>query len=308
MRYAVETHGLTKRYKTALAVDNIDLAVPAGCCCGFLGKNGAGKTTTIKMLVGLKQPTSGKISLMGQEQIFGVQTQLPFGYLPDVPNFYGYMNGAEFLDLCGKLCGIPTNERKARTQDLLKQVGLDRTRTRISGYSRGMKQRLGIAQAMINNPPIIFMDEPVSALDPIGRRDVVEIIQSLKGTTVIFSTHILADVENLCDYVLIIDNGKILAADYMANLKEHHSKNTAKILFYQPQDAKAFSTHAAESGLFTAEAQPNPMELLLHSKAENMQELSRAVTTILQANSIPIESFGAHTPHLEDVFHETISK
>ncbi|MCL2405068.1 MAG: ABC transporter ATP-binding protein [Defluviitaleaceae bacterium] len=305
--YAVETQGLTKRYKTALAVDNIDLAVPAGCCCGFLGKNGAGKTTTIKMLVGLKRPTAGTISIMGQQQKFGVQNQLPFGYLPDVPNFYGYMNGTEFLDLSARLCGIPTAQRKDRVRYLLKQVGLDRTRTRISGYSRGMKQRLGIAQAMINNPPVIFMDEPVSALDPIGRRDVVEIIQSLKGTTVVFSTHILADVENLCDYVLIIDNGKILAADYMANLKERHSKNTAKIRFYQPQDAKTF-TDCANTELFTVEQQPNPMELILHSQAANMQELSHAVTAILQSHNLPMENFGAHTPHLEDIFYETIGK
>jgi len=308
MTYAVETQGLTKRYKTALAVDNIDLAVPAGCCCGFLGKNGAGKTTTIKMLVGLKRPTAGKISIMGQEQTFGVQTTLPFGYLPDVPNFYSYMNGEEFLDLCAKLCGIPTPKRKERVRSLLRQVGLDKTRTRISGYSRGMRQRLGIAQAMINNPPVIFMDEPVSALDPIGRRDVVEIIQSLKDTTVIFSTHILADVENLCDYVLIIEKGKILAADYMVNLKERHSKNTAKICFYQPEDAKAFIAHSAETGLFIAEEQSNPMELLLHSKADNMQELSRAVTAILQSHNLPMENFGAHTPHLEDIFYETIGK
>jgi len=308
MTYAVETRGLTKRYKTALAVDNIDLAIPMGCCCGFLGKNGAGKTTTIKMLVGLKRPTSGKISIMGQEQSFGVQTQLPFGYLPDVPNFYSYMNGAEFLDLCAKLCGIPAHERKDRVRDLLKRVGLDKTRTKISGYSRGMKQRLGIAQAMINNPPVIFMDEPVSALDPIGRRDVVDIIESLKDTTVVFSTHILADVENLCDYVLIIDNGKILAADYMTNLKERHSKNTAKIRFFRPEDTKTFKTHAAETGLFTAEEQPNPMELLLHSKAHNMQELSRGVTAMLQTNNLPMENFGAHTPHLEDIFYETIGK
>ena len=307
MTYAVETQGLSKRYKTALAVDNINLAVPAGCRCGFLGKNGAGKTTTIKMLVGLKRPTSGKISIMGREQSFGVKTQIPFGYLPDVPNFYEYMNGSEFLELCGKLSGIPAAPRKAKTCELLHLVGLDKTRTRIGGYSRGMKQRLGIAQAMINSPPVIFMDEPVSALDPIGRRDVVEIIQSLRDTTVIFSTHILADVENLCDYVLIIDNGKILAADYMASLKERHSKNTAKLRFYRPQDAMTFRAHAPE-GILTAEPQHDPMELLLHSKTGNMQELSHAVMATLQSHGLPMENFGAHTPHLEDIFYEVIGK
>ena len=308
MTYAVETRDLTKQYKTTLAVDKIDLAIPEGCCCGFLGKNGAGKTTTLKMLVGLKRPTGGNISIMGQAQTFGAKTQIPFGYLPDVPSFYGYMTGAEFLDLCGKLCNIPAATRRARVQELLKQVGLDKTRTRISGYSRGMKQRLGIAQAMIDSPPVIFMDEPVSALDPIGRRDVVEIIQSLKDTTVIFSTHILADVENLCDYVLIIEKGKILAQDYMANLKERHAKGTAKIRFYQPQDAKAFHASAAKSEHFTADGQPNPMELLLHTKSGNMQALSLAVASVLQSQGLAMEHFGAHTPHLEDIFYEVISK
>ena len=307
MTYAVEAQGLTKQYKTALAVDNIDIAVPAGCCCGFLGKNGAGKTTTLKMLVGLKRPTAGKISIMGQQQTFGVQTKVEFGYLPDVPNFYGYMTGAEFLDLSARLCNIPSGERKTRVRDLLRKVGLDKTRTRIAGYSRGMKQRLGIAQAMINNPPVIFMDEPVSALDPIGRRDVVEIIQSMSDTTVIFSTHILADVENLCDFILIIEKGKILAQDYLVNLKANHAEGAAKIRFVQPQDAKRFLAHAAEAGHFSAEEQANPTELLLHTKTD-MQELSRAVTAMLHTDGLAIEHFGAHIPHLEDIFYEVIGK
>ena len=183
-------------------------------------------------------------------------------------------------------------------------MGLDKTRTKISGYSRGMKQRLGIAQAMINNPPVIFMDEPVSALDPIGRRDVVEIIQSMKDTTVIFSTHILADVENLCDYILIIEKGKILAQDYLVNLKARYSDNTAKIRFYEPKDVTAFLTYFPDK--FTAEEQPNPLELLLRSRSGNMQKMSHAVTDTLKAHGLAMEYFGAHTPHLEDIFYEVI--
>jgi len=329
MKLAVETRGLTKRYKTALAVDSIDIAVPEGVVCGFLGKNGAGKTTTLKMLVGLKQPTAGSISIMGQEQAFGRQLSIPFGYLPDVPNFYGYMTGSEFLDLSGKLCNMPTATRKARVKELLKQVGLDKTRTRINGYSRGMRQRLGIAQAMINNPPVIFMDEPVSALDPIGRRDIVEIIQSLANTTVIFSTHILADVENLCDYVLIIEKGKIMAQDYMSNLKALYATGTAKIRFYTPEDTAAFlkqcpvihtnkASDTVQDALaspainsatgFTAQAQQDPYELQLHSQSGDMRHLSHSVTEILNASGIAMEYFGVHTPHLEDIFYDAISK
>jgi len=307
MTYAVETQNLTKQYKTALAVDSIDLAIPAGCCCGFLGKNGAGKTTTIKMLVGLKKPTNGKITIMGMKQTFGSQISIPFGYLPDVPSFYSYMTGGEFLDLSGKLCGIPKPERDKRVKELLKQVGLDKTRARISGYSRGMKQRLGIAQAMINNPSVIFMDEPVSALDPIGRRDVVEIIRSLKDTTVIFSTHILSDVEDLCDFVLIIEKGKIMAQDYMSNLKEHHATGAAVIRFYQPNDATTFRNLALTNG-YNPENRPNPSELLLHAKNNNMNELSKTITSMLHTNNLAMEYFGAHTPHLEDIFYEAINK
>ncbi|MCL2216571.1 MAG: ABC transporter ATP-binding protein [Defluviitaleaceae bacterium] len=308
MTYAVVTQGLTKRYKNTLAVDNVNLSVPEGCCCGFLGKNGAGKTTTIKMLVGLNKPTSGQISIMGEKQIYGRQNTQPFGYLPDVPNFYGYMTGAEFLDLCGKLCEIPKAEREARIKSLLQQVGLEKTRTRIAGYSRGMKQRLGIAQAMINNPPVIFMDEPISALDPIGRRDVAEIIRSLKGTTVILSTHILTDVEFICDYVLIIEKGKILAQDYLSNLKQKYASDTAKVRFLQESDAAAFSQKALTAG-FSVE-QINPMELLLRTGenmgAEDTLDVSRAAAGLVHSHGLAFESLGNHTPTLEDIFYETI--
>ena len=308
MKYAVETKGLTKQYKTTLAVDSIDLAVPQGSCCGFLGKNGAGKTTTLNMIVGLKQPTSGSVKIMGQEQVFGSRAKTTFGYLPDVPNFYGYMTGGEFLDLCGKLCGIPTTKRKARIKELLEKVGLDGVRTKINGYSKGMKQRLGIAQSMINSPPVIFMDEPVSALDPIGRRDVVEIIKSMSDTTVVFSTHILADVENLCDFIIIIEKGKILAQDYLANLRKQHSTGKAKIRFYNPKDVDTFYNNVEKIEDFTAEKAVNPLELLLHIPSGNLQDLSHATTNLLQRGNLAMEHFAAHTPHLEDIFYETINK
>jgi len=306
MDYAVRTYGLTKQYKTTLAVDNIDFAVPKGSCCGFLGKNGAGKTTALNMIVGLKRPTSGRITIMGEEQTFGTPITTPFGYLPDVPNFYGYMTGGEFLDLCGKLCNIPASKRKARVKELLSKVGLDNTATKISGYSRGMKQRLGIAQAMINEPAVIFMDEPVSALDPIGRRDVVEIIKSLGDTTVIFSTHILADVESVCDYIIIIEKGKILAQDYLKNLREKHSTGKAKIRLYKTEDVDLFESHAKEHGRYTLERQANPLELLMHIESGDLKELSHGVMESLQHNDLAMEYFAAHTPRLEDIFYETI--
>jgi len=305
MSSAVQTHGLTKKYKTATAVNNIDIQVPQGCCCGFLGKNGAGKTTTIKMLVGLIRPTAGKIQLMGQEQQFGQQCAAMFGYLPDVPNYYSYMTGEEFLTLCASICKIPEGEASQRIKSLLNLVGLNKTRTKISGYSRGMKQRLGIAQAMINNPKVIFMDEPMSALDPMGRKDVAEIISSLKGTTVIFSTHILADVENVCDYILIIEKGKIVAQDTMENLRRRHSENTTKLRFYGEDAAKLFYDKASSTGI-SAERQ-GAIEILLHAQNGQQEALSRSATEILHSNGLAIESFNAHSPSLEDIFYKEIA-
>ena len=308
MSYAVQTSGLTKQYKTTLAVNNININVPSGCCCGFLGKNGAGKTTTIKMLVGLIRPTSGSIQLMGQTQQFGgsLQNSAIFGYLPDVPNYYGYMKAEEFLMLCAQICKIPSGEAKQRIKELLQLVGL-KTRTTISGYSRGMKQRLGIAQAMINRPHVIFMDEPMSALDPMGRKDVAEVIKSLKGTTVIFSTHILADIESVCDYILIIEKGKLVTQDNMENLRRRYSENTAKIRFYNENDARNFFDKANAAGL-AIQTQETPLELLLTATDGKNEGLSRAATGIIHANSLAVESYMAHRPSLEDIFYQEIKE
>jgi ABC-2 type transport system ATP-binding protein len=317
MTAAVQAQGLTKQYKTALAVDNINISVPEGCCCGFLGKNGAGKTTTLKMLAGLKKPTAGEISIMGMPQVFGGRKLLPFGYLPDVPNFYSYMTGAEFLTFCAKLCGIPPAERAKKVKHLLDKVGLGKARSTIAGYSRGMKQRLGFAQALINDPKVVFMDEPISALDPIGRRDVTEIIRSLKesgDTTLIFSTHILNDVEEICDYVLVIEKGKIMAQDYLAALKAKQKHNKAELCFYETQTAEKFiqALGKSEEAGFHAEA-TNPLSFTVRlpaadNAADNAaaQQLSRNVTAFLHTHSLPIESYTAHNPNLNDIFYEVI--
>jgi len=222
-----------------------------------------------------------------------------------VPNFYGYMTGEEFLTLCANICKIPVGEAKQRIKSLLTLVGLNKTRTKISGYSRGMKQRLGIAQAMINNPKVIFMDEPMSALDPMGRRDVAEIISSLKGTTVIFSTHILADVENVCDYILIIEKGKIVAQDTMDSLRRRHSENTTKLRFYAEDAAKLFYDKATNSGLATE--RQGAIEILLHAQSGQLEALSRTATEIIHTNGLAIESFNAHSPSLEDIFYKEIA-
>ena len=302
----VETFELSKQYKDNFAVDHISIAVPSGVKCGFLGKNGAGKTSTIKMLTGLKRPTSGKYKIMGQEQAFGTRN-LAVGYLPDVPNFYGYMNATEFLDLCGNLCGIPTQKRKEQIKRLLKQVGLEKVKKRISTYSRGMKQRLGVAQSLINSPSLVFMDEPVSALDPMGRRDVMDIIQDLKDITVVFSTHILADVEETCDYILIIEKGKVLVQESLQGLRERHAENKAYIEFYEESHLEKAKEAAKSVDKFIVDS-PNPLELIVASDTLDVTDISQKVGDILGKLNQPFKSFKTHTPTLEEIFYKSIDE
>ena len=301
---AVETFNLSKQYKEFFAVDDISIKIPMGVKCGFLGKNGAGKTTTIKMLTGLKRPTAGNFSIMGKSQAFG-ERNLAIGYLPDVPNFYTYMTAAEFLDLCGNLCGIEAKARKEKIKSLLKQVGLDNTKKRISTYSRGMKQRLGIAQSLISSPAVVFMDEPMSALDPMGRRDVLDIIYGLKDTTVVFSTHILADVEDTCDYIIIIEKGKILAQESLVSLKSKYAQNKAYITFYEENHSQKAKSAIKQSENLQIDYE-SKLELSISSKSLNAEQISQKTSAILADLNLPFKSFLTDAPNLEKIFHETI--
>jgi len=304
MTYAVETFGLTKSFGGSLAVNDIDLKVPEGVICGFLGKNGAGKTTTIKMLTGLKKPTSGNFAILGNTGHFGQVAQV--GYLPDVPGFYGYMTGAEFLMLCAKLCNVNEGKQKDHVDDLLKQVGLFGIKTNVAGYSRGMRQRLGIAQALINNPPVVFMDEPISALDPQGRREVMEIIGNLKGTTIVFSTHILSDVENICDYIIIIEKGQIRVQKNIHELKKLWAKDMAKICFYDEGGATRFWQAVREKdALMNVEFNPaNELQVTLRCENKSPADISQIAANILAELALPFRSFALHEPSLDDIFYE----
>ncbi len=212
-RPAISTRGLTKRYGPILALDNLNLDVPTGSIFGFLGPNGAGKTTTLRMLTGLAHATSGGGSVAGVE-IGGTGGQLArhIGYLDQDPRFYGWMKGRELLEMVGRLYGLEHLELRQRVWEVLEIVGLtDAHDRRIAGYSGGMRQRLGIGQALLNRPQVLFLDEPVSSLDPEGRRDILQIIERLRGTATVFmSTHILSDVERVCDRVAILNYGKLV--------------------------------------------------------------------------------------------------
>ena len=210
---AVELTSLRKVFAGTVALDGLSLSVPEGSVFGFLGPNGAGKTTTLRILAGLARPSGGSARVLGSDVADGTaQLRSLVGYLPDVPAFYKWMTGAEYLRFAGSLFSLSGAALEGRVEELLELSGLADVDIRIGGYSRGMKQRLGVAQALINAPELLLLDEPTSALDPMGRRDVLDMLTSLRGrTTVFFSTHILADVERVCDTVAILDHGRVVA-------------------------------------------------------------------------------------------------
>lgn len=232
MSLAVETKGLKKSYNGFMALDGLDISVPEGCIYGFLGPNGSGKTTTLKILTGMTKPTGGSVKLLGKPVVFGSGKNLKdVGFLPDVPGFYDWMTADEFLSFCGSLFSIDRVTLKERVKKLLETVGLtENPKKKIGGYSRGMKQRLGIAQALINQPKVLFFDEPVSALDSLGRKEVMDIIHGLSGKhTVFFSTHVLEDVERVCDRVAIINHGKVVTEGSMEEIKHISAPHALEI-------------------------------------------------------------------------------
>lgn len=203
---AIEIRGLTKRFGTFTALKGFDLTVPRGTVFGFLGPNGAGKTTTLRIMTGLARATSGQVIIEGVP--VGSGRRPPIGYLPDTPSFYNWMTAPEFLRYIADLHGLANPPIGA----LLERVGLgDTGRRAIGGFSRGMKQRLGLAQALLPQPAVLLLDEPASALDPAGRHEVLEIMSDLRGElTIFFSTHILNDAERICDAVGILHQGELL--------------------------------------------------------------------------------------------------
>lgn len=210
---AIRIEGLQKFYQTVHALDGLDLTVEAGTIFGFLGANGAGKTTTIRILTGLAHATGGRAWIGGHDiTTHRAAVARRMGYLPEEPAFYPWLTPREWLDYVGQVFGLASNERRTRTQELLETFGLaEVSGRRIGGFSRGMRQRLGLAQAVVNRPEVLFLDEPVSALDPVGRKEVLALIESLRGhCTVFMSSHILADVERVCDTIGILARGRLV--------------------------------------------------------------------------------------------------
>lgn len=234
MSILIEIDNLTKDYevgfwrkKKVRALDGLSLQVNGGQIFGFLGGNGAGKTTTIKILMGLLFPTAGSARILGKD-IEDVSMHASIGYCPENPYFYDYLTASELMNYFGELFGLDKSERQRRAADLLSRVGLDERdwNKQLRKFSKGMLQRVGLAQSLINDPEIVFLDEPMSGLDPIGRREVRTLISSLRsqGKTVFMSTHILSDVEALCDEVAILRRGRLAATGKLDELLTRHGQ------------------------------------------------------------------------------------
>lgn len=304
---AIEVKGLSKNYGKVKAVDGLDLVVPEGSVYGFLGPNGAGKTTTFKMLTGLIKPTTGEISFFGKPFSFGdVDKQTAFGYLPDVPGFYKWMNAREFLRFSGQLYKLNKKTLESRIDELLELVGLTDVNKRISTYSRGMKQRLGIAQALIHDPKIIFLDEPVSALDPIGRKDVMEIIEKLKGkATVLFSTHIISDIERICDHVLILNKGKLELQDSLENIAKSFPIHSIMVQI-DTKHVKTFAENVKQKDWLGQIWDYGGGKVVMN--INDMDKAQLDIPRILSNQNIPLRKLETAEPSLEEVFLKVVNE
>ena len=300
----VSTRGLTKRYRLDIALDHLDLDVPAGCVFGFLGPNGAGKTTTLRLLTGLARPTAGSATVAGIDATTGGRALAErIGALDQDPRYYGWMTGRELLTFVGRLHGLDGAALRARVDEVLETIGLvDAAKRRIGGYSGGMRQRLGIGQAMLPRPAVLFLDEPVSSLDPAGRRDVLELIGRLRGTcTVFMSTHILNDVERVCDRVGILDHGRLVTEAPMDELLASHARPILELDPEPDQDAAVAALAATVRGqAWTREVRVE--HGLIRVFVTDAERAAAEVLPLVVTSGVRLARFERVRPTLEDVF------
>lgn len=236
----LEISGLEKRFGEKQVLRGVELTVPEKKVYGFVGRNGAGKTTTMKITLGLLEADAGNVKVCGESVHYGnTKTNRFIGYLPDVPEYYSFMTPMEYLKFCGEITGLPAKEIKTRSEEMLRLVGLGEEKRRIKGFSRGMKQRLGIAQALLGRPKLLICDEPTSALDPLGRKEILDVLVAAKEeTTILFSTHVLSDVEHICDEMALLNDGKIVMQGSIEDVKKKRRSNAMEIELEKASDAE----------------------------------------------------------------------
>lgn len=297
--------GLSKSFGKQKIITNLNLSVPEGTIFGFVGQNGAGKTTTMKMVLGLLRADRGKIQVCGETVTYGrTSSNRHIGYLPDVPEFYNDMRSLEYLMLCGKISGLAKQEIRTRSDELLALVGLGQETKRIGSFSRGMKQRLGIAQALLSRPQLLICDEPTSALDPLGRKDILDILSDIKEkTTVIFSSHILSDVERICNHVAILDKGSIAVCGKLSDIKTMYGKNSLHLTFANFAEIQLFQSCNRVKSLLN-NAEKTETELFLHGA--DLNKIQRDVIAALAETRLCPLKMERMEPSLENLYLEVI--
>lgn len=309
--YILRIENLEKSFGDKKVLRGVNLNVPPKKVFGFVGKNGAGKTTTMKLVLGLMTANTGEIFVNGEKVTYGnTKTNRFIGYLPDVPEYYSFMTPKEYLSFCGEITKMDKKEIRTRSEELLKLVGLGEEKHRIKGFSRGMKQRLGIAQALLNRPKLLICDEPTSALDPIGRKEILDILVAAKEeTTILFSTHILSDVEHICDEMALLNDGRVILQGTIPEIKSKRRGSALTIQLENAKDADRISgflnnknisdTHKTAA---TATLVPEiPGTLIL-----NDDTLLPEVLRFLADNNIPFIRIEKQEATLEDIFIEAI--
>ncbi len=303
----IEIKNLTKDYEVGFwrkrkvrALDDLSLSIDRGQIFGFLGANGAGKTTTLKLLMRLIFPTNGAAQILGRD-IQDVSMHERIGYLPENPYFYDYLTAREFLDYCAQIFGLPATERKKRAADLLARVKLDERRwdTQLRKFSKGMLQRVGLAQSLINDPEIVFLDEPMSGLDPVGRREVRDLIAALRdeGKTVFMCSHILSDIEVLCDRVAILKRGRLAQVGYLDELRRKTEGPNRMEVMATGTDARKLSRHLPKT-----EIAPTPRGLRIEVASED--QIDEVLAALRKAGG-KIVSVQPVTQSLEELFIDT---
>ena len=305
MNNVLEIEGLKKSFGPKQVLNGLNLTVPSGSVFGFIGKNGAGKTTTMKTIVGLMEQDEGTVKVCGEKVHFGqTPTNRYIGYLPDVPEFYSFMTPYEYLVFCGEITNMEKSAASKRADELLDLVGLDKdAKRRIKGFSRGMKQRLGIAQALLNSPKLLICDEPTSALDPVGRKEVLDILTGVKNqTTVLFSTHILSDVERICTDIAFLNDGAVCLDGKLADIKSAYRKDEY-VIETEDNMSAALLIKAFPELIAFGEDEPKNV-LNFRGDAETFYR----IIGFISDNKVGVAKIEKQEPSLEALFMEVVSK
>ena len=310
MEYAIEATNLVKDFSNHKALQGVDFKVPRGSIYGFLGPNGAGKTTAIKIILGLISPTEGKVTVLGEEVRFGEKVTYlrRVGYLPQDPVFPEGLNGKEVMEMVAGIYKMKSRISSEKISSLLSEFLLsDAAKRKVDVYSRGMKQRLGIAAVLLTEPDLLILDEPVSALDPEGRRKVLELINSLRGrSTVFFSSHILADVERVCDHVTIIDKGHKLLEIGTGELLDEYAMEQYVVTVKEGQKEKA--QELLQAGNYIREVELMNENLLVTSQPGQLGKLAENILPLLINNDIIVTEFMHRRVDLEEIFFRVLQQ